>query len=99
MHYMSDDFINDVYETLQDNLTPETCVPGVKNLFLDGSPCDRAYSQMHHAYMRLLARLNETDEDPDVEIIIGSFLTISRLLGEEMYRCGVYFTLQSNPKN
>ena len=96
MHYLSDGFIHDVYDTLQGSLIPAARIPGVKNLFSKGSPCDAAYSEMQDAYIRLLDRLNETDEDPDVEIIINSFLTILRCTGEEMYRCGAKFALQSS---
>ena len=95
MDYLSNSFIEDVYNTLQDELIPEARVPNVRNLFYNGSPCDLAYSEMHRAYMHLLDRLNEVDEDHDVETIIGSFLTISRILGEEMYRCGAHFALQA----
>ena len=94
MMYLSDNLIDDVYDTLQGCLVPEACIAGVKNLFLSGSPYDTAYSEMYNAYMRLLCRLNREDEDPDVEIIITSLLTISRLLGKEMYLCGVKFALQ-----
>ena len=93
MHYLSKDFINAVYDSLQGSLVPEAHIVGVKNLFLNGSPCDRAYSNILNAYERLLSKLNETDEDPDVEIIIASFFTILRISGEEMYRCGAAFAL------
>ena len=97
MHYLSNDFIDDVYGTAQGCLSPESRIPGVRDLFVEGSPCDLAYSEMLEAYLRLLDRLNKTDEDPDVEIIINSFLTILRLTGEEMYRCGAEFALMSSP--
>ena len=95
MHYLSNGFINDVYDTLQGSLIPESCIPGVNNMFLEGSPCDAAYSKMHEAYSRLLNRLNENGEDPDVEIIIDSLLSMARILGIEMYRCGAEFALRS----
>ena len=37
LHYLSNGFIDDVYDTLQGSLIPEACIPGVKNMFL---PCD-----------------------------------------------------------
>jgi len=95
LHYLSNSFIDDVYDTLQGSLVPEFCIPGVKNMFLKGSPCDTAYSEMHEAYSRLLSRLNENDEDLDVEIIISSLFSIARILGKEMYRCGAEFALRS----
>ena len=99
MLYLSNRYIDEVYDTLQGSLTPEYCVPGVKNLFIEGSPCDTAYSQMQEAYIQLLDRLNETDEDADVETIIHSLLSISRILGREMYRCGAEFALRSAKTN
>lgn len=95
LHYLSNGFINDVYDTLQGSFIPESCIPGVKNMFLEGSPCDAAYSKMHEAYSRLFNRLNENGEDPDVEIIIDSLLSMARILGIEMYRCGAEFALRS----
>ena len=95
MHYLSDSFIDDVYHSLLGSLTPQARIPGVQNLFLEGSPCETAYSQMLQAYAQLLARLKEQEEDSDVETIITSLLTISRILGKEMYRCGAEFALNS----
>ena len=95
LYYLSNSFIDDVYDTLQGSLIPEFCIPGVKNLFLEGSPCGTAYAEMYEAYMRLLDRLNKTDEDSDVEVIIQSLLFIARISGKEMYRCGAEFALQS----
>ena len=94
MFYLSDRFIDNVYDTLQGCLVPEARIAGVKNLFANGSACDAAYSGMYDAYMRLLSRLNKEDEDHDVEIIIDSLLHISRLLGKEMYLCGAKFASQ-----
>lgn len=97
LHYLSDSFIDDVYDTLHGSLLPEFRISGVRNMFLEGSPCDTAYSNMHEAYARLLSWLNEIDEDSDVEIIISSLFSISRILGKEMYRCGAEFALRSIP--
>ncbi len=95
MHHLSADFIEDVYNTVQGNLIPDACIPGVENLFSDGSPCDQAYEQMHNAYQRLLQRLNKKDDDQDVETIIHSMLTISAHVGTAMYLYGAKFALQS----
>ena len=83
--------IEDIYDSLQGVLVPEARVPWVKNLFLPGSPCDRAYSDMLDAYERLRDRLGVADEDEDVEIIINSLLDIQQILGHEMFRCGVEY--------
>ena len=83
--------IEDIYDSLQGVLVPEARVPWVKNLFLPGSPCDRAYSDMLDAYERLRDRLGAADEDEDVEIIINFLLDIQQILGHEMFRCGVEY--------
>ena len=87
--------IEDIYDSLQGVLVPEARVPWVKNLFLPGSPCDRAYSDMLDAYERLRDRLGVADEDEDVEIIINSLLDIQQILGHEMFRCGVEYARRS----
>ena len=87
--------IEDIYDSLQGVLVPEARVPWVKNLFLPGSPCDRAYSDMLDAYERLRDRLGVADEDEDVEIIINSLLDIQQILGHEMFRCGLEYARRS----
>lgn len=85
------DIIQDVYDTLTGQLEPEYAVPWVKNAFDEGQPCQKAYSDMLAAYDRLLQRLNETDEDADVEEILTCLLTIQWELSREMFLCGVEF--------
>ena len=85
------EIIEDIYYTLQGVMAPEARVPWTKNLFLPGSPCDRAYDEMLRAYQRLTARLKVEDEGADVEIIINSLLDIQQLLSYEMFRCGVEY--------
>lgn len=89
-------FIEDIYHSLQGVLVPEARISWVEDLFLDGSPCDRAYSQMLQAYERVRDRLGVEDEDDDVEIIINFLLNIQRILGFEMFRCGVEYA-RTNP--
>ena len=88
---VDDAIIEDIYDSLQGVLIPEARVPWVRNLFLPGSPCDRAYSQMLLAYERLRDRLGVEFEDADVEIIINSLLDIQQLVGYEMFRCGLEY--------
>ena len=89
-------WIEDIYDSLQGGLVPEARVPWVKNLFLPGSPCDRAYSDMLDAYERLRDRLGVADEDEDVEIIINSLLDIQQILGHEMFRCGLEYARRTD---
>jgi hypothetical protein len=83
-----------VYETLTDSLIDRYRVPGVENAFEEGKPCSVLYGQIYEANQRLCARLGQTDDDPDVELIINSFFEISKILGIKMYHYG-----QSNPNN
>lgn len=85
------EFIEDVYDSLQGVLVPEARIPWVKDLFLPGSPCDRAYAEMLQAYGRLRDRLGVPDEDGDVETIINSLMNIQRILGENMFLCGLEY--------
>ena len=96
MNYLSAEFIDDVYNTLQGELIPEACIPGIENLFADGSPCDLAYTEMHDAYERLLLRLNKQDDDKDIETMICAFMSISKHLGIAMYLYGAKFALQAS---
>ena len=88
---VDDAIIEDIYDSLQGVLIPEARVPWVRNLFLPGSPCDRAYAEMLRAYEHLTARLGVAEEDADVEIIINSLLDIQQLVGYEMFRCGLEY--------
>jgi len=88
---MDYDFIDRVYDTLQGNLTEAACVPGVANLFAEGSLCDSLYDNIHAAYARLLDKLDEQNEDQDLEIIVNSFLGLCRETGRAMYYLGAQF--------
>lgn len=88
---MEFDFIEQVYLTLTGDLPEELGVPGVEDLFADGKPCDRHYTQMWEAYMRLIDRLGGRDYDDDGEIMINSLLAICEKVGYAMYRCGAMF--------
>ena len=77
-----------IYYTLIGLMEEEYCVPGVENLFAEGSECDRAYEQMLDAYARLCNRLDVVEEDADVEIIIDALLKIQRLIAMKMFEYG-----------
>lgn len=84
-----DQFVESVYDTLQGSLL--TPVPGVEDLFAAGKPCARWYREMLAAYGRLCDRLGVPDEDPDIETIINSLLSIQRELCGKMYEYGTKF--------
>lgn len=84
-------FMKDVYNTLGDQLEDDACVPGVENLYTEGKPCIRWYSEMLDVYGRLCDRLGMKNDDEDVEIIINSFLSICQEVGYHMYYYGAKF--------
>ena len=88
---MQNHFVDQIYDTLHGHLTDDACVPGVENLFAEGSLCDRMYEEIHAAYSRLLHRLGANNEDSDLETIINAFLVICKETGLSMYDCGVRF--------
>ena len=77
-----------VYDTLTGSLWEEYGIPDVQNAYAPGTPCNRLYQQIYWANRRLCARLGQKEDDPDVELIINSFLEINRILCLEMYRYG-----------
>ena len=88
VHTMTKKWIDDIYMTLQGELIPEAAVPGVENLFEEGKPCYVHYGNMLRAYERLCQRLGENEDDPDVEIIISSFMAITNILAKRMFAYG-----------
>ena len=82
---MRKDQIENIYDTLIGQMQEDYCVPGVENLFADGSECELAYDEMLGAYARLRDRLGVTDEDTDVEMIINSLLKMLNLLFDGFY--------------
>lgn len=93
---MAFDFVELVYLSLTGELPLGHAVPGVENLFADGSDCDRLYEKMWEAYQHLLDRLGLVDADDDVEIIIDSLREICEIVGYGMYRYGAKFGSTDN---
>ena len=85
---MHDEFINDIYLTLQGLLTPEAAVPGVPDLFAPGSPCEQEYASLQEACQRICARLG-VEEDQDLNRILDSLENIQAALCREMFRLGM----------
>ena len=75
----------DIYYTLCGDICEECAVPGVENVYAEGSDCDVLYCEMSLAYERLRNRLGVIDEDEDVEIIINNLLRIQHILCEKMF--------------
>ncbi len=62
----------------------------IANVFVEGSYCDRTYQQMLDAYSSICRRLNQGEwNDPDVEVIINSLLSIGKHLSLEMFDYGM----------
>lgn len=78
--------VEDIYMTLCGEIEGEHAVLGVENAYESGSECDRLYNEAMDAYERLRNRLEECDEDPDAEIIIGNLLSIQHILCQKMFQ-------------
>ena len=88
---MDTSFAEAVYQTLTDTLVEPEQVPGVENAFAEDAPCGKLYAQIYQANLRLCARLGQTECDPDVELIINSFLEINHHIGLKMFHYGQFF--------
>lgn len=60
----------------------------IADAFEEGSECCRLYEQVYEAKKRLCRRLN-TEEDPEIELIIGNMSKIARILDYQMYDYGM----------
>ena len=90
-------FAEAVYETLVGELIEKYQVPGIENMFANGSQCVLLYSQMRQAYDRLLDRLDIQDEDADIEEIICILTDIQKLVALRMYEIGMLIGASYNP--
>ena len=90
---MNEKQIQDIYFTLTGVMQEQFRVPGVENLFAEGSECMNWYSEMLAAYERLCERLGVLDEDADVEVIIDSLMSIERKVSMKMFEYGMKFAL------
>ncbi len=88
---MNDQFIEDVYETLQGETAPGFVVPGVENLFDEGKKCALLYKEVYDAQRRIEERLDVEPYDEDVEKIITALLGIQREMCFKMYAYGARF--------
>jgi hypothetical protein len=87
-HIMCRYELEDIYYTLLGEMSPPYAVPGIENAYAPGGECDQYYNEAMEAYQRLRERLGVQDEDEDIEIILGNFLGIQRILCEKMFRYG-----------
>jgi len=79
--------INKVYDTVM-GVYESDGFPGVESEFEEGKVCDILYSQAYDAYCRLCERLGKAAEDDDLEIMVNSFMKITRLVGAKMFIYG-----------
>ncbi len=86
---MKQGFSQDVYDSLRGLLVSP--VPGVENLFSDGSVCDTCYNKMLDACDRICSRLGVPNEDADLEIVRNCLQTITDTLCLQMYEYGKKF--------
>ena len=93
---MGDQFIENVYETLQGETSPGFRIPGVENAFDEGKKCAILYKEVYDAERRLEERLDVEPYDDDVEKIIKALLDIQKELCFKMYRYGAKFGLRND---
>ena len=72
-------------------VTEDGAIVGIENAFAEGSDCAIQYEIMWDAYNRLLDRLGQRGEDPDVEIMRGALSAIQRELCYRIYQYGVLY--------
>ena len=88
---LNEQFVEDVYNTIQGILIPQAQVQGVENLFAPGEKCAGYYEQMLDACQRLCHRLGVEDEDEDVEVIIWTLREMTWEISRKMYHYGAKF--------
>ena len=88
---MDDQFVKEVFDTLNGQYGDADGVPGVENAFTQGGRCLQLYGDALDAYERLCNRLGQKDDDEDVEIIFNAFLDIIEIMSTKMYHYGAMF--------
>ena len=87
---MTEKFVDIVYDLANGTRIPQLGDPQVQDLFAPGSECEKLYSTVYEAKLRLCQQLGE-EENADVEIIIDSLLRICKIMGKKMYGYGVKY--------
>ena len=88
---MKNEFIQEVYDTLNGAFSSEDGVPGVVNLFALGEKCELLYRDVYDAQRRLEKRLDVDSYDADVELIINRLTEIQQEMCYHMYCYGAKF--------
>ena len=91
---MKNQFIQDVYDTLQGQMSDGFEVPGVENLFALGAKCELLYREVYDAERRLEERLGVDPYDEDVELIINKLSNIQDEMCRYMYYYGAKFGMR-----
>lgn len=93
---MKQPFAESVYYTLTDELIESYQVPGVENIYADDTPCSKLYHEVYEANIRLCERLEQPEDDSDVELIINNLLEIGKQIGLKMFYYGQKFSYPSD---
>ena len=91
---MDNEFMQDVYDTLNGDMLPGCEVPGVENLFADGATCELLYRDIYDAERRLEERLGVEPYDDDVEMIVSKMFDIVEEMCRHMYYYGAKFGMR-----
>lgn len=87
---MDKKYVEWIYNSLMGSLAEEYSCKEVENLFLEGSPCMKLYSDAIEAYWNLCDRLG-VEEDQDGQVIISSLLEMTKIVSCRMFEYGVKF--------
>ena len=85
------DLAEEVYNSLLGITAEEYRLPWVDSIFLPDKECFKAYQAMLDAYQRLLLRLNQQEDDSDLEDMVNSMLDYSRAAGLKMFEYGMIY--------
>ena len=83
-------FAEDVFDAMMGFLIPAARVPGVENIFEQGSPAYLKFEEIYLACERICQR-SGVEEDPECEIIKNSLLELEKIIGVSMFKKGYEF--------
>lgn len=87
---MEREFVKLVVDSALGYLLEEYRCQEVEDLFASGKPCKDLYCDAIDAYRHLCDRLG-VESDPDVEIIINAFMSMTEIVAEKMFEYGVEY--------
>jgi len=81
----------EVYNSLLGITAEPYRLPWVNSIFKPDEECFQAYQSMLDAYQRLLIRLQQENDDSDLETMVEAMLTYSKEAGLKMFEYGMLY--------